>query len=96
MGETNILRFVVTAGASLSVAAILGVVAMWGKLNDAVDSTRDQLNRIEAQAPLQEQLRAIENEQMRQGIQLNANEVDVINMEIRDLEDRIEALERQP
>lgn len=85
MSESPVQRIAVYVGGVMSVAAIGGVFAMW-----------NQLNRIEAQAPLQEQLRAIELEQIRQGMQLNANEIDVFNMEMRDLEDRIEALERRP
>lgn len=85
MNEGVFQRIAVYTGGVLSVAAIMAVFTMW-----------NQLNRIEAQEPLREQLRAIENEQMRQGVQLNSNEIDIINMEIRDLEDRVDALERRP
>lgn len=85
MNEGAVQRIAVYVGGVMSVAAIMSVFTMW-----------NQLNRIEAKAPLQEQIRAIENEQIRQGLQLNSNEIDVINMEIRDLEDRIESLERRP
>lgn len=83
--ESPAQKIAVYLGGALSLAAISAVFAMW-----------NQLNRIEAQEPLREQLRAFEQEQIRQGLQLNSNELDVIGMEVRDLEDRIEALERRP
>lgn len=80
--ENPLQKIAVYVGGVLSVTAILGLVAM-----------RDTLKRIEAQEPQREQIRVLEQEQIRFAIQLNSNEIDVMNMEMRDLEDRIQTLE---
>lgn len=80
--ENPLQKIAVYVGGVLSVTAILGLVAM-----------RDTLKRIEAQEPQREQIRVLEQEQIRFAIQLNSNEIDVMNMEMHDLEDRIQALE---
>lgn len=69
---------------ALSLAAIFGVFNM-----------NRTLTEMQAERPLMDQIRALELEQIRQGIQLNGQQNDVQNMEINDLDNRIRALENR-
>ncbi len=66
----------------LAVSSIGAVFFMW-----------NSLNTIQAQTPLREALEQIKSEQMRQGIQLNSAELDVLEQEIDSVEERVDDLE---
>lgn len=84
-GSETVQKIVVYLGGALSLGAITAMFTMW-----------NQLNRMDAQGPLQEQLRKVEFEQVRQGLVLNSQKLEVMDKELRDVEDRLRALERRP
>ncbi len=66
----------------LAVSAIGAVFFMW-----------NSINTMQAQEPLRDQLEEIKSEQLRQGIRLNSTELDVLEVEINDVEERVDDLE---
>ena len=80
-----ILGVIGAVASTVSVAAIFAIFSM-----------RDSINTMIAERPLRDQVRALENEQMRQAIQLNGQELDVVAMELNALEIRINRLENAP
>lgn len=81
MGEA-VHKWLGGVAAGLSMAAIVAIFAMW-----------NSINRLEAERPLRDQIRTLETEQTRQGIQLNSNQLDVMAMELSSLEARVRTLE---
>lgn len=75
-------KWIAGVGATLSAAAVLGIFAMWSAIN-----------QMRAERPLRDQLRAVELEQIRQGITINSQELDVMSMRLTAIEGRIRDLE---
>lgn len=78
-------KWLASVAAALSVSAVGAMFFMW-----------NQIVSMRAAQPLREQLRAVQLEQIRQGIQLNSQELGVMNMELQALRDRVRNLEARP
>ena len=77
-----IVKTLVGITSFLAVSAIGAVFFMW-----------NSINTMQAQEPLRDQLEEIKSEQLRQGIRLNSTELDVLEVEINDVEERVDDLE---
>ncbi len=77
-----IVKTLVGITSFLAVSAIGAVFFMW-----------NSINTMQAQEPLRDQLEEIKSEQLRQGIRLNSAELDVLEEEISDVEERVDDLE---
>jgi len=91
-----IVKWALGVATTLSAAAVLGIVTMWVQLSSKVDGLGTLISNMQATQPYQDNLRELEHGQMRQTLQILAQEDDVLSMKIESLERRIAALESRP